>query len=264
MLRRVGPRRGDRPPPAAILATAWPRPLRCLVGGGLALAERGSARASAARARQAAVTADSRRLAALAATAADIGTSSLLAVAAYRLQDSPDSRGALLTAVERNQSALWRIAEPEPAAPARPLPGRQSALRHGQPAGGPRDRLPVTCAVDELPGPRGIHRRRHDGWSAGGRGSGAGRRPGQRSGVAAGCGNRRHASDRDHGSGQRHLRTAGERGPALVGHGHGRSGRRPGPPAGGLRPDRSRRESSVQLRLRSGLQGLPSAATAQW
>lgn len=75
----------------------------------VAAQERTSARHSAARAQQAALAADARRLAALSANAADIATSSLLAVAADRLQDSPDSRGALLTAVERNQSALWRI-----------------------------------------------------------------------------------------------------------------------------------------------------------
>jgi WD40 repeat protein len=80
------------------------------VGGGIiALYERGTARREAARAERAVLAADSRRLAALAASAPDIATSSLLAVAAYRLQDSADSRGALLNAVERNQSALWRI-----------------------------------------------------------------------------------------------------------------------------------------------------------
>jgi DNA-binding SARP family transcriptional activator/WD40 repeat protein len=78
------------------------------VGVAIALHERGSADRSAARARTAALTADSRRLAAQSLTAPDIATSSLLAVAAYRLQDSADSRGALLSAVERNSSALWR------------------------------------------------------------------------------------------------------------------------------------------------------------
>ena len=80
-----------------------------LAGGAVALGERGSARAEAKRAEQAALVADARRLAALSVSAPDIATSSLLAVAAYRLQDSPDTRGALLAAVERNQSALWRI-----------------------------------------------------------------------------------------------------------------------------------------------------------
>jgi DNA-binding SARP family transcriptional activator/WD40 repeat protein len=56
-----------------------------------------------------ALAADARRLAALAGDAPDIATSSLLAAAAYRLQSSPETRGALLSAIERNQSALWHI-----------------------------------------------------------------------------------------------------------------------------------------------------------
>ena len=71
--------------------------------------ERTTARQSAARAQRSALAADARRLAALSGNAPDIATSSLLAAAAYRLQDSADTRGALLDAVERNQSALWRI-----------------------------------------------------------------------------------------------------------------------------------------------------------
>ncbi|MGN6608832.1 MAG: NACHT and WD repeat domain-containing protein, partial [Jatrophihabitans sp.] len=82
------------------------------VGVVVALHERGSADRAAASARAAALAADSRRLAALSFTAPDIATSSLLAVAAYRLQDSADSRGALLAAVERNSSALWRFQAP--------------------------------------------------------------------------------------------------------------------------------------------------------
>jgi DNA-binding SARP family transcriptional activator/WD40 repeat protein len=79
------------------------------VGIVVAFHERSSANSSARRARAAALSADARRLAALSANAPDIATSSLLAVAAYRLQDSADTRGALLDAVERSQSALWRI-----------------------------------------------------------------------------------------------------------------------------------------------------------
>ena len=75
----------------------------------VAAKERSSARSEASRARRAALAADARRLAVLSATAPDIATSSLLAVAAYRLQDAAETRGALLGAVERNQSALWRI-----------------------------------------------------------------------------------------------------------------------------------------------------------
>ena len=75
----------------------------------IAARERTSARRSATQAQQSALAADARRLAALSGTAPDIATSSLLAAAAYRLQDSADTRGALLDAVERNQSALWRL-----------------------------------------------------------------------------------------------------------------------------------------------------------
>lgn len=82
------------------------------VGVAIALHERSSANRAAQRARAAALTADARRLAALSLTAPDIASSSLLAVAAYRLQDTGDTRGALLSAVERNQSALWRFTTP--------------------------------------------------------------------------------------------------------------------------------------------------------
>ena len=71
--------------------------------------ERSTARTAASQARQASLAADAHRLAALSVDAPDIATSSLLAVMAYRLQDSADTRGALLGAVERNESALWRI-----------------------------------------------------------------------------------------------------------------------------------------------------------
>ncbi len=84
-----------------------------LAGGAVALSERGSAQTAATRAQRAALAADARRLAALSVSAPDIATSSLLAVAGYRLQDSPDTRSALLAAVERNQSALWRIPTPQ-------------------------------------------------------------------------------------------------------------------------------------------------------
>lgn len=84
-----------------------------LAGGAVALHERGTARTEASRAQQAALAADARRLAALSLVAPDIATSSLLAVAGYRLQDSTDTRSALLSAVERNQSALWRIGLPQ-------------------------------------------------------------------------------------------------------------------------------------------------------
>jgi DNA-binding SARP family transcriptional activator/WD40 repeat protein len=57
----------------------------------------------------AAVSADARRVAALSLTAPDLRTSLLLAAAAYRLQPSDDTRGALLSALQRGGTALWRI-----------------------------------------------------------------------------------------------------------------------------------------------------------
>src|SRR5262249_57934918 len=57
----------------------------------------------------AATSADARRVAALSLTASDTRTSLLLAVAAYRIQPSDDTRGALLSALQRSGSALWRI-----------------------------------------------------------------------------------------------------------------------------------------------------------
>jgi DNA-binding SARP family transcriptional activator/WD40 repeat protein len=91
---------------AAVLAAVV---VVAVVAAVLAVQARSDARRQATRAQQAALTADARRLAALSANAPDIATSSLLAVAAYRLQDTPDSRAALFNAVVRNQSALWRM-----------------------------------------------------------------------------------------------------------------------------------------------------------
>ncbi|MFL6098524.1 MAG: BTAD domain-containing putative transcriptional regulator [Actinomycetales bacterium] len=75
------------------------------VGVVVSLHERSSARAAAAAA-------VSQKVAALSLTAPDLRTSLLLATAAYRLQDSPDTRSALLSALERNGSALWRLPTP--------------------------------------------------------------------------------------------------------------------------------------------------------
>jgi WD40 repeat protein len=83
-----------------------------LVGALLAVTARSAATRSAHRARSEAVTADARRLAAESLSAPDLATSALLAAAAFRLQDSPDSRGAMLSALERGQSALFRVATP--------------------------------------------------------------------------------------------------------------------------------------------------------
>jgi hypothetical protein len=60
----------------------------------------------------AAVSADARRVAALSLTAPDLRTSLLLAAAAYRLQPSDDTRGALLSALQRGGTALWQIRMP--------------------------------------------------------------------------------------------------------------------------------------------------------
>ena len=107
MVREVrGRRRLRRVAAGLAVMVAWPR------RGGVAPHERSPADRAADRAQQSALTADARRLAALSGNAPDIATSSLLAVAAYRLQDSPDTRGALLAAVERHQSALWRVSTP--------------------------------------------------------------------------------------------------------------------------------------------------------
>jgi DNA-binding SARP family transcriptional activator/WD40 repeat protein len=90
------------------------RRLRLALGGAvvllvLALVAGFMAVGQARRAQQASLNADAHRLAALSGTAPDIATSSLLAAAAFGLQDNADTRGALLDAVERNQSALWRM-----------------------------------------------------------------------------------------------------------------------------------------------------------
>jgi DNA-binding SARP family transcriptional activator/WD40 repeat protein len=61
---------------------------------------------------EAALSADARRVAALSLTAPDLRTSLLLSAAAYRLQPSDDTRGALLSALQRGGTALWRIAMP--------------------------------------------------------------------------------------------------------------------------------------------------------
>jgi DNA-binding SARP family transcriptional activator/WD40 repeat protein len=84
------------------------------VAGGIgALYERSSAQHQAHRAELAAVSADAGRLAALSANATDSATGSLLALAGYRLQDTPETRSALLAAVERTKSALWHVQFPQ-------------------------------------------------------------------------------------------------------------------------------------------------------
>ena len=70
---------------------------------------RSAADAAAAAARQEALVADARRLAAQSLAAPDTASAAQLAVAGYRLQDSDDTRGALLAALLRSPSAAFRV-----------------------------------------------------------------------------------------------------------------------------------------------------------
>ena len=85
---------------AAVAAVAAFALLATLVGA-VAVRERQAAD-------QVALAADAGRLAALSATAGDIPTSMLMAAAAYRLTDSPETRGALLSAEQRSSGELFR------------------------------------------------------------------------------------------------------------------------------------------------------------
>jgi DNA-binding SARP family transcriptional activator/WD40 repeat protein len=78
--------------------------LLAVAAGVLAGSERNAARREADRASAAALAADARRLSAQAAVSPDIRTRLLLAVAAYRLQDSADTRSALLSSLEQTRS----------------------------------------------------------------------------------------------------------------------------------------------------------------
>lgn len=80
-----------------------------LAGAAVAIVEGNTARSERQAAERSALDADSRKLAAQALSAADLRTSLLLSTAAYRLQDSPDSRSALLASLERSGAALWRL-----------------------------------------------------------------------------------------------------------------------------------------------------------
>ncbi len=75
----------------------------------VAIASRSAANNAATRARHATLSADARRLAALSLSTPDLATSALLAAASYQLQDSSDSRGALLSVLEHGRSAQWRV-----------------------------------------------------------------------------------------------------------------------------------------------------------
>ncbi len=80
-----------------------------LVASVVAVRERGEARRQAQRAASAAVIADARRLAAEALTAPDLRTALLLAVAAQRLHPSAETRSALMSALEEDGTARWRV-----------------------------------------------------------------------------------------------------------------------------------------------------------
>ena len=83
-----------------------------VAGGVAAVVARSSADRNARAARQAALAADAGRLAALSLAAPDDATAALLAVTAYRLDDTAGTRGAVLSAIERDQSAQYRLQLP--------------------------------------------------------------------------------------------------------------------------------------------------------
>lgn len=91
------------------LATAWMAVAAVLatVGAGIAVREKSQADAAS-------LSADARLLAAQSYTTPDIPTAMQLAAAAYSLQDSADTRGALFTAVKRESGVLFRLQLPRP------------------------------------------------------------------------------------------------------------------------------------------------------
>ena len=143
---------------ALVLAAVLVLAIAALV---VAAKARSSARSEASRAQQAALGSDARRLAVLSADAPDIATSSLLAVAAYRLQDVPETRGALLGAVERNQSALWRIQLQHRPQYVSASPSSLPDRHHRQPARRPGLRHRDATPGRTVPVPRLPDRRRH-------------------------------------------------------------------------------------------------------
>ena len=78
----------------------------------VAVVARSSADRNARAASQAALAAEAGRLAALSLAAPDDATAAVLAVTAYRLDDTAGTRGAVLSAIERNQSARYRLQLP--------------------------------------------------------------------------------------------------------------------------------------------------------
>lgn len=108
---------------AARMAQARSRILRIAVGlalalilavvaGVLAVRARTSADNAARSARAAALAAVAGRVSAASLSSPDLATSALLAAAGYRLHDSPQARGALLAALQRGESAAWRLGTP--------------------------------------------------------------------------------------------------------------------------------------------------------
>jgi WD40 repeat protein len=80
-----------------------------VVAGSLAIRAANRAEREKTVADAATLGADARRLAAVSLTSPDLATSALLAAASYRLQDTADARGALLSVLEHGRSALWRL-----------------------------------------------------------------------------------------------------------------------------------------------------------
>lgn len=82
-----------------------------LLAGALALVQRGRARDAQTAAEAQALRSDAERLGTLAVTETDLSRSLLLAVASVKLQELPETRGALLAALQRNPAA-FRVIRP--------------------------------------------------------------------------------------------------------------------------------------------------------
>jgi DNA-binding SARP family transcriptional activator/WD40 repeat protein len=84
-----------------------------VVATALTIVARRQADRSASAERAAAVAALAGQLDAESLSSPDLATSALLAAAGYTLQDSSDSRGALLSVLQRGQSAAYRVGAPD-------------------------------------------------------------------------------------------------------------------------------------------------------
>ena len=86
-----------------------------VLAGAVALLQRSHARTAQAKAEAQALRSDAERLGTLAGTETDLGRSLLLAVAGVKLQDLPETRGALLAVLQKNPAA-FRVIRPSRAA----------------------------------------------------------------------------------------------------------------------------------------------------